>query len=184
MSGTVVVKDRASATPAAVAAEGRRALAATLKAGQAAFAQWQPERQGNTVVLSTIGDPKAGWSIFRFSREPVVIDRGTTVTWMQRDPMEIHAVTFAGGLKAPDFIIVEPQKQGPPKLLWNPRVVTPTKSTTYDGTGYANSGILFPPGAPGNLPTSFSFTFTKPGRYGYVCVIHATEGMSGTIVVK
>lgn len=184
MSGTVVVKDRVSASPAAVAAQGRRDLAATLKAGQAAFAKWEPERQGNTVVLPLIGDPKAGWSILRVSQKPVVVDRGTTVTWTMRDPMEIHAVTFPTGQKALEFIIVQPQRQGPPKLLWNPKIVAPTTSKTYDGTSYANSGILFPPGAPGNLPTSFSLTFTKPGRYGYACVIHATEGMSGMIVVK
>lgn len=184
MSGRVVVKNRVSASPASVAARGQRDLAATLRAGQAAYANWQPERQGNTVVLPLVGDPKAGWSIFRFSQQPVVVDRGTTVTWTMRDPMEIHAVTFPSGQKAPEFIIVEPQQQGPPKLLLNPKVVARTENQTYDGTAYTNSGILFPPGAPGNLPTSYSLTFTRPGRYGYACVIHALEGMSGMIVVR
>ncbi len=47
-----------------------------------------------------------------------------------------------------------------------------------------NSGILFPPGIPGNPPTSFSLTFTQPGRYSYVCVVHPLSGMFDTVIVK
>jgi plastocyanin len=184
MSGTVIVKERVSTSPAAVTARAQRDLAALLKAGQAAFAKWKPERQGTTVVVPLVGDPKEGWSIFRFTREPLVIARGTTVTWTMRDPSEIHIVTFPSGQKGLGFLIPEPQKQGPPKLLLDPRVGVPTKIQTYDGKSYVNSGILFPPGAPANLPKNFSLTFAEPGRYSYVCVVHALEGMSGTIIVK
>ncbi len=183
MSGKVIVKDRAMGSPATAIARGRAELANTLKTGQAAFAKWRPERKGNEVVLPLVGDTKEGWSNFRFSPGPLVINRGTTVTWEIRDPFEIHTATFGGGAKAPDFIIVEPQKEGPPKLLINPKVAAPT-AKTYDGMGYANTGILFPPGVPGNPPTRFSLTFTKPGRYEYECVIHAPWGMKGTIVVR
>ncbi len=184
MSGTVIVKDRVSASPASVAARGRSELAATLKAGQAAFKKWVPERQGTTVVLPLIGKPEAGWTILRFSRQPLVITRGTTVTWTVRDPFEIHTVTFPSGERPPDFLIVEPQKQGPPKLLLNPKAAGPTQAKTYEGTGYVNSGILFPPGAPGNPPTSFSLTFPKSGRYEYWCLVHSDQIMKGTIIVK
>jgi plastocyanin len=34
-------------------------------------------------------------------------------------------------------------------------------------------------------PTSYSLTFTRPGRYEYVCVVHMPiEGMKGTIIVR
>lgn len=184
MSGTVIVGERVSASPAAVAARAQRALATTLTAGQAALAKWNPERQGSTVVVPLVGNAREGWSILRFTREPLVITRGTTVTWTMRDPLEIHIVTFPRGQKGLAFLIPQPQKQGPPKLLLDPRVGVPTQTQAYDGESYVNSGILFPLGAPGNLPKTFSLTFTKPGRYSYVCVVHALEGMSGTIIVK
>jgi plastocyanin len=184
MSGTVTVKDQVTSTPAAVRARGRRDLAALLKAGQAAFTRWTPERQGNKVVLPMVGDPKQGWTILRFTREPLVIRRGTTVTWTMRDPSEVHIVTFPMGQKGLSFLIPQPQRQGPPKLLLDPRVEVPTKIQVHDGKSFVNSGILFPPGTPASMPKNFSLTFGKPGRYDYVCVIHALEGMTGTIVVK
>jgi len=79
---------------------------------------------------------------------------------------------------------VQPQQQGPPKFLINPRVAAPTPQKTYAGAGYVNSGILFAPGTPGNPPTSYALTFTKRGTYTYTCVVHDALGMRGTIVVK
>jgi len=184
MTGTVMVKDKATGSPASRLAQGRREMAAILKAGQAAFAKWKPERKGNEVILAMVGDPKEGWSNFRYSSQPLVIKRGTTVTWAQRDPFELHTITFTAGAKVPDFVVVEAQKQGPPKLLLNPKAGTPSQTKTYDGMGWVNSGILFPPGAPGNPPSNFSLTFTKAGRYEYFCIIHAPWGMKGTVVVQ
>ena len=184
MSGRVVVKDGAMGSPAAAARQGRSQQAAAIRAGQKAWATWKTEREGATVVVPMIGDAGAGFSIFRFSRRPLVVPAGTTVKWVMRDPFEIHTVTFFGSGKPPAFILPEPQPQGPPKLLMNPQVAAPTPLRTFDGTGYVNSGILFPPGVPGNPPTSYSLAFTKPGKYVYVCVVHQAEGMFGTIVVK
>lgn len=31
---------------------------------------------------------------------------------------------------------------------------------------------------------SFYHTFDKPGTYHYVCVVHETEGMKGTVIVR
>ncbi|MDR7481137.1 MAG: plastocyanin/azurin family copper-binding protein [Armatimonadota bacterium] len=183
-AGRIVVRDRAAGSPAQAAARGRSELAAVLKAGRAAFAGWRPQRQDTTVMLPMLGNVKERWSHFRFSREPVVVARGTTVTWVVRDPLEIHTVTFTSGGKVPEFIVVESQAQGPPKLLLNPKVGAPAGTQTYDGKGYANSGILFPEGNPMKLPSSYSLTFTRAGRYEYYCVIHAPWGMKGTIVVQ
>lgn len=185
MSGAVTVRERTAASPAAVSRRGRSELAATMKAGRAAWANFKTERKNGAVVVPLIGDPKAGFSILRFTPMPIVISAGTTVTWTMRDPFEIHTVTFTSGQKLPDFVIVEPQKQGPPKLLVNPKAAAPTQTKTYDGTGFVNSGILFPAGTPPDLPKSFSLTFTKPGRYEYFCIVHnPVERMNGTIIVK
>lgn len=184
MGGTVVVKARAAGSPSSVRSRGQREFAATLRAGQKAWAGWKAERRGKTLVLPMIGNTRGGWSSLRFSRGTVTIKRGTTVTWVVRDPLEIHTVTFTGGEKPPDFVVVEAQAQGPPKLLMPAKAAAPTPVKTYAGKGYVNSGILFPPGMPGNPPTSFSLTFNTPGRYEYICVIHLPWGMKGTIVVR
>ncbi len=164
--------------------QAQREQAAAIGAGQKAWAQWKTEREGGTVVVPMVGDARAGFSLFRFSRQPLVVPVGTTVKWVMRDPFEIHTVTFWGTGKPPAFILPQPQPQGPPSLLVNPEVAAPTGHKTVDGSGYVNSGILYPPGGPPDLPTSYSLTFTRPGRYVYVCVVHAAEGMYGTVVVR
>ena len=47
-------------------------------------------------------------------------------------------------------------------------------TATYDGTGFVHTGLL----AKGSTA---SVTFTKPGTYGFICVIH--PGMDGTVTV-
>lgn len=186
MAGTVIVRPQGnvSTSPSKIAAKGRADLAAILKAGQAAFAKLIPETKAGQVVVPMVGDHRVGWTILRFTREPLVIPSGTTVTWEMADHAEIHTVTFTSGTAPPQFVVPEPQPQGPPKLLLPPEVAVATERKTYDGTGYINSGILFPPDAPGNLPKRFSLTFTKPGRYAYYCVVHIPQGMVGTVIVE
>jgi plastocyanin len=184
MRGVVVVKDKATGTPAATLKQGRAEQAATLAAGAARLASLQPERNGNTVVLPLIGNSEQRYSLLRFSRGPVIIPRGTTVTWTMRDTFEIHTVTFTSGEKPPEFALPEAQASGPPKLLINPKALTPTSVDHYDGTGYVNSGLLFPPGNAAHQPSSFSLTFNTPGRFEYWCLVHAETGQRGTIVVQ
>jgi hypothetical protein len=60
----------------------------------------------------------------------------------------------------------------------------PIARSPHDGTGYVNSGILFPPGNPGHLPASFSLTFTTSRRFEYRCLVHAEAGQRATIIVQ
>lgn len=184
MRGVVIVKERVTGTPAAALMRGRTEQAATLAAGRARLASLKPERHGDTVVLPLVGDTVQRYSILRFSREPLTIQRGTTVTWAMRDPFEAHTVTFNSGEKPPEFIVPEPQPNSPPKVLLNPKALTPTATSRYDGSGYVNSGLLFPPGNPGHQPSLFSLTFATPGRFEYWCLVHAETGQRGTIVVQ
>ncbi|MGQ0568735.1 MAG: cupredoxin domain-containing protein [Armatimonadota bacterium] len=184
MGGTVRVTDSPTSSPAAVLRQAREDQQATLRAGRAAYSRLRPEGQGRSIVVPLPGNLRAGYSIFRFTRAPLVVRRGTTVTWTMRDPFEIHTVTFPGGQQPPPFIIPQPQSQGPPKLLLNPKVAMPTKTPVHRGAGYVNLGILFPPGVPGNPPTSYRLTFTKTGRYEYWCSVHVPEGMKGTVIVQ
>ncbi len=184
MRGTVIVKDKAKGTPAAALKRGRAEQAATLAAGRARFANLHVERHGTAFVVPLVGNSRQRYSVLRFTREPLVVPRGATVTWAMRDTFEIHTVTFTNGEKPAQFVVPEPQSSGPPKLLLNPKAIVPTTTTQYDGTGYVNSGMLFPPGNPGKLPSSFRLTLTTPGRFEYWCLIHADVGQRGIIVVR
>jgi plastocyanin len=65
---------------------------------------------------------------------------------------------------------------GPPPANASP--VTPINGGTFDGTGFKSTGALLGFGPP--LPQP-SLTFTKPGTYAYVCLIHPKMG--GTVKV-
>ena len=162
----------------------RRTEATVLAAATSAYEGLSPKRNGSNITVRLVGNHADRYSILRFTREPLVISVGTTVTWTVHDPFEIHTVTFTNGDKHLQFIIPEPQPNGPPKLELNAAVLTPTNKTSYDGTGYVNSGLLFPAGNTAHLPSSFSLTFTRPGRYEYWCLVHKDAGQRGTIIVK
>lgn len=184
MRGMVIVTDKATGTPAAALQRGRAEQEVTLAAGRARLAGLAVERNGTSFVVPLAGDSRQGYSVLRFTREPLVVPPGSTVTWTMRDTFEIHTVTFTSGEKLPQFAVPEPQSSGAPKVLLNPKALTPTNATRYDGTGYVNSGLLFPPGNPGKLPSSFSLTFTQPGRFEYSCLVHAEAGQRGVVVVQ
>lgn len=185
MTGTInVVQGEVAESPAAALARGQTEQAASVNAGMTAYEGLSPVRSGTHVVVTLTGNGQERYSVLRFTRAPLVIGVGTTVTWTMRDPFEIHTVTFTSGEKPPTLIVPEPQPPGVPKLLVNPAAVTPTTLSAYTGTGFVNSGLLFPPRAPGARPSSFSLTFTKPGRYEYWCVVHEDVNMKGVIVVK
>ena len=66
-----------------------------------------------------------------------------------------------------------PPPAGPPPPL--------NLSVNFDGTGYLNSGFMQNPA--GDV---FKVTFTKAGKYPYVCLLHGLQGghMTGTITVN
>lgn len=184
MMGIVnVVQTQTNDAPAAALARGRNEQAESVNSGMKAYENLNRQRTGTRVLVTLMGNRQDRYSLLRFTRDPLVIPVGTTVTWTVRDPFEIHTVTFTSGSKPPMLIVPEPQAGGPPKLLLNAAALTPTTAKTYNGTGYVNSGLLYPVGTPGNA-SSFSLTFTKPGRYEYWCIVHADVGQKGIVVVK
>lgn len=184
MGGTVVVGSRATGSPAAAARRGRQAQAASISAGESRWKRLGAERSGREYIVPLPGDARTGFSLLRFTREPLVVPLGATVTWVMRDPFEIHTVTFTSGRKPPEFVFVQPQAQGPPRFQINPVAAAPTPHKNYDGTGFVNSGILFPAGTPPNLPKSYTLSFLKAGTYEYWCLVHVAEGMKGVIIVR
>jgi len=111
-----------------------------------------------------------------FVPEDLMVHVGDTVVWSPG----FHTVSFGPpALLAQlrrDFITPDPRSSGPPVLALNPRVIYPVGGHTYNGTGFVNSGLLIAP-----QPHTFTLTFTAPGVYHYVCLIH--PGMDGIITV-
>ena len=109
-----------------------------------------------------VGGASADTSIYAnaFFPQALEIGVGDTVTWIFEG---FHNVALLGGGAAPPFAVPEGDK-----MYWNPLIVFPAGDQSYDGTGYHNSGL---PGPDGRL--SYTLTFTKAGRYSYICGIHS-----------
>ncbi len=105
----------------------------------------------------------------RFTPENLTIHANDQVEWTHLNPMEIHTVTFPeAGNEPPEFLL--------PNLTVNPVAATPAGGSIHNGTGFYNSGIL-------NPGDNYTLTFTKPGTYDYVCVVHDNMNMVGEVVV-
>jgi plastocyanin len=168
--GTTVPPQGANDPKNAAAAEA--AIAAAQKAADALevpAATSNPDGSKNYTVLTGPALPLDGGSVevMKFYSPNVNIAVGDTVTW-EDTTFSPHTVTFI------------------PATL--PETIDPftpeIPSTDFDGSKYVNSGLIgdLPPflGGPN---TSFSLTFTKPGVYSYICLLHADQGMVGQIVV-
>lgn len=104
------------------------------------------------------------------------ISVGDTVHW-SNPVFTPHTVTFLSGAAEPPVALPVGGN-----LAINPAAVLPAGGATYDGTGIANSGFMDVTGqVPGG--SEYSLTFTKAGTYTYICLLHADQGMAGTIVV-
>ena len=121
-------------------------------------------------------------SLMRFLPKRVVVRPGDTVQWtMGAASMAPHTVTFLNGVAEPELVMPVPQQSGPPVLYLNPEVLFPSQpSQALLRAGYFNSGLLEP--IPG---TSYSLTVgdVTPGPLRYLCMLHDTSGMRGTLVV-
>ena len=114
--------------------------------------------------------PDMGEQANGFFNKNITVDVGDTVTWTDAVD-EIHTVSFLSGLPEPPlFFIVGNQ------LIPNGVAFAPADGPTYNGTGFANSGLFAAPGQ------TFSLTFTAQGTYPYLCLVHA--GMIGTVTVN
>jgi plastocyanin len=190
MSGTVIVRPRGTRlteTQADYDRIARGGMAAALQGGRkvldAGTVQTSVSATTGTVhTISLGGSAEARASVIRFAPEAVTIKAGDTVRWIMKDPFEIHTVTFVGSQQPPEFIVAEPQPQGPPRFYFHPKAARPIGGAVHNGAGYYNSGILFPTVAPG--PKVYALTFTKPGTYTYWCVVHVPQGMKGVVIVR
>ena len=120
-----------------------------------------------------------------FPRE-IIINAGDTLFFDFKSLFSPHTVTFLSGQAAPPLLVpveraATPAAAGgePPSVMFNPAAVFPSQGDTYDGTGIANAGLdrLRPPDQP------YTLTFTKPGAYDYLCLVHP-KMMKGRVTVQ
>ena len=100
----------------------------------------------------------------------VTVTAGDTVRWTLGGQYS-HTVTFLSRQPGPINPLVTPDGRS----IINPLLEYAQGGTTYDGSRYTNSGILSP------RANSYDLTFSTPGVYPYVCMLH--RGMDGTVVV-
>lgn len=190
MFGTVEVVPQEQYVPsqAEIDAQGQRDLDRLTARIDAARAQFQPRRPEPGIQGTSQWFVKAGTTelvtadpttqILEFFPDDITIKAGDTVIWGSD---YFHNITFIPSPPAPEFVIPQPQAQGPPVLRLNPDVFLPAKpSAEYDPTQYYNSADLGPFSLGGS---SWALTFNDPGRYEYFCVFHRQQGMEGSIIV-
>jgi len=116
-----------------------------------------------------------------FAPNELTVHAGDTVTWRLNTAVP-HTITFGPGALLKQLFTQQlaPAQgaDGKTYLALNPQIAAPVGGPTYDGTGFHNSGLLFP--TPGQTVT-YKVTFTTPGTYHYICLIHV--GMDGYIHV-
>jgi plastocyanin len=135
--------------------------------------------QTTYTVLVGAQDTSVGADVDAFFPDSLQIHVGDTVHW-NRNANEIHTVSFLVGTPIPDLLIAAPDGL-PAPVMFNPVAAYPTAPANgqYDGTTFANSGII---GPDSGQAQSFDLTFTTPGTYNYVCIVHGVT-MSGKIIV-
>jgi plastocyanin len=153
---------------------------------------------GRTTVFMGVGTSR--FSINSFLPARLSVRVGQTVSFVNRSPAEQHDVAFGRPaylkrlMARTDFV---PRRPNDPRNQVSPFLPfgsDPPPVYNYDGHNHGN-GLLVP-GVTDymlgqcarcsngiNLPGVTRVTFTQPGIYRYVCLLHAPE-MSGTIVVR
>lgn len=198
MKATVVVQEAGAERPedqAAVDARGEEERAALIEEGLAEIAEYAEatatQRDDGTTLWEVAAGAGEGQArVFQFLPNALAIKAGDTVRWVNHSRTEPHTVTFLGaGVEQPEDIFVEPQPDGPPKIVQNPLTLFPQGEDVYSGEGYFNSGFIGElNGEPLPGGDAYELTFDTAGDYSYYCILHASgpegPGMAGTITVS
>ena len=140
----------------------------------------QNQGQQTYTVLVGADDPSVGANLDAYFPAVVHIHAGDTVNW-KLNSKELHNVAFLAGGKTPLFAIPLPGGQ-PGEMMLNPQAAFPAmpKDGMYDGSTFASSGVM---GLAQGQLQDFNLTFTTPGTYNYLCIIHNDEKMAASIIV-
>jgi len=150
-------------------AAGRNLQARTLAAARSSGAR--NITMGNSRLYRRAGSV----TVMRFLPGRIVIHAGQTVTWTNVDPETPHTVTFGAEPPGGPFAAFGPSGAAVPGAPGTPNHAILGSPGTAANSGFIGAGLPF--------GTAFTATFTAPGTYNYICALHDTLGMKGTIVV-
>lgn len=180
-----VVAGRSKAADTAKRAAARAAREKARQRARVDRAIAKAERTKGASIVVSPGDSAA--QAFAFYPAAKRVPVGSSVTFRMSGRNEVHTVSFGpaaflqkvgrdsfqgSGLAvgSEGFYPSDPPAAGPPAV-----------TATSHGNGFVSSGVLADPGTGIPAPRSFTVTFTQPGTFSYICLIH-TE-MKGTITV-
>ena len=189
MKGTVRVVGKSSPAPSARAdaLRVRRQAAAALAVAKKLPGSVTPA--ANTVSLGADGN--GGVTFFGFLPDKLTVPAGTTVKFaMPSNSTEDHTATTGPGdadkgtgyigeiAKSFQGAVFDGRATYPSE---RPGTPPPALSPALHGNGYWSSGVLDAVAAS-PLPADNSVTFSTPGIYRFVCLIHPF--MKGTVTVQ
>lgn len=191
MSGhvEVVASDTAIPSPLHVLADGRKQMAekftqvpAVLREAEAQIKPPAKNPNGAHTHHVMIGYAKEQIALMRFFPAELAVRPGDTIVWEMSPNNDMpHTVTFLNGEPEPSLVIPVPQPGGPPLLYANPAVFFPSApGQMLTRKGIYNSGVMDP--VPG---TTYALTIGNIilGMEHYICLLHDTSGMTGTLIV-
>jgi plastocyanin len=192
MAMTVVVKPKGATVPTSeeVDAQAKRETDLAWAAAKAAVAKKPP---ANTVYMGVDGPKASGGraTVLDFVPDLTTVKVGGTVNFVVKAPTEAHNVGF-GPLKYLDKLMKQTELFPLPPGA--PNQVTPffiygsdPPRTAYDGSTMHGNGFYATPladGIKGGLPNASRITFTKAGKYHFVCLLHGPDMAADIRVTK
>jgi len=193
MSGTVtVVGPRAHvAPPGHVRTQGHFQIArqmakapAVIRAAERQIKPATTNPDGTMTHTVWMGYSRGQIDLMRFFPSKLRVRPGDTVKWQMSPSNDApHTVTFLNGQPEPGLVSPVPQPSAPPLLYINPAVLFPSPfppASVLTRTGMYNSGLMNPGTDAASWQVSRDMT---PGPLLYLCLLHDTSGMKGTLVV-
>jgi plastocyanin len=191
MSGQIIVVDHDQdiPSPREVDRQAQRSIGAALAeapiAQALAEAEVPPPTQnddGTTTYYVLVGYTVGQLDLLYFFPNELTVHPGDTVAWIfSMEDLPPHTITFLNGADDPDNVIVWPQDDGPPLLLYNPEILFPQNADqplTRDGIYSSGRLVVQDP------PPSFALTIGDiRGEELYQCVIHDDSGMLATLQI-
>ena len=183
MAMQVVVKPKGASVPTAEEVEARKQEetdAAWAKA-EALVAKKPP---ANTIYMGIDSSKAAGGrtTVLDFVPNLTTVKVDTRVRFLVKAPTEFHNVGF-GPVKYLNKFTKQtdlfpfgpnaPNQVGPAFVYGSDASGTPYEGRTMHGNGFYATPLA--DGIKGGLPNSFRVTFTNPGKYHFICMLHGPD---------
>jgi plastocyanin len=207
MTGKIVVVPASTSVPSPTAqfAAGQKQLQvveAKLQSAVTALRQGKApipvKLPGAHPALAGSGSPSVEAAVTEFGPQKIHIPVGGSVTWYF---IGDHTITFNANKSDDDIRAVAPDGS----VHLNPKALAPANgpgeppsssagsgsrngpvrfkvvaATKWNGSGFLNSGVFINSNPPSNIE-GYKVTFTRAGRYKYICAVH--DGMKGEVDV-